>query len=828
MKFKFIVIVFILVVGVAMQATAQKKATTKQKPPTNADMAKMMADAMKGMSADEKTEMKKMMKDIMSAMNTQSGGMAYYPDFNANKELVPKKDAATNIASLSKKKLAQQDMGAYSGNLYNKIMIKGNADEIALVKSVLSKISKANDFAGAAILAMMQGHPQAAMALSMKAVQLAPTNVNAQNNMAALLTQYGYPEQAMPVLEKLKAEFPYNSTVLNNIGQAWFSLGDLDSAKKYFSSAVSINPHHPDATLCGGIIDELKGDPKKAEKAYIDAMENSANPLTDKILKNKAGDKAFEKIDFEKIKRSITIYEYFPKDWIAVPALSDNVSGYENDVKIQNGYEKMFTELQDKIDTAQEAAGAEADALMNKGQEAFVKQMAAASMRGINKMSLTAVTVQKILQIYIAQWMQDNMKEYMDLTNTINTKYTEMTKSGDNDKCPDFDRKNNEFLAYANPLIRKFHTEKIETFRNWLNAFCTWVWYITGNPKNTVMTMCIGWTGALVELYKSAIHEQRAIAKSCVEQNSDGSHFVPTPEIPNFACPTLVKVPIGKDWQDLNNSVNNFDANSLGIKNNPANAVPNHTEALGGGHASIAQPGIAPFVQSDHGSVAPGMINDTDDEQVPLSKIPLDKLTPLSKIPLDELTPLPDLRRSKLLRKLLKKMMTADCKNVNKYKYKPPVFEVRVGELIIEEPSKNITETKEDGNVVYVTYDDGSVTVFMEDGSILEIEAPSKNVTATSEDGDITYVTYDDGSEAVFMEDGSVLEVDAPKNSSKTVTKKITIKPKTTTPDIVSKNKVYTDLKEFKTQLDTNNLQPSLNSGVQVPGTFTPQKGLFQ
>jgi len=456
---------FFLVLLSFLGSLAFAQTRPKPKQPPQSEIEKQLAEAMKDMSTDEQAEMKKMVKGIMPALNDKSGRMASYPDFTSNKELVPKKDVA-RIASISKKKLAQADMSSYAGNLYNKIMSKGGAAEIALVKSVSTKVSKASDLTNASVLAMMQGHPQAAMTLSMKAVQSDPANVNAQNNLAALLTQYGYPEQAIPVLEKLKNEFPYNSTVLNNIGQAWFSLGELDSAKKFFTLAYRINPYHPDAKVCGGLIEELKGDPKKAEKEYIEAMENAPGPVIEKILKNKSGDKGTDKIDFDKLKRSITIYEYFPKDWIKVPELSDNVSGYENDMGIQNGYYKMFTELKDKIEIASEAANLEADVLSNKGEAAFVTEMANASIKGINKMSLTAVTVQKILQIFMANWMQENANEYMTLSNSIAAKRTEMTKSGENDKCPDFDRKNNEFLAYANPLVRKYHAEKIEVFRN--------------------------------------------------------------------------------------------------------------------------------------------------------------------------------------------------------------------------------------------------------------------------------------------------------------------------------------------------------------------------
>jgi len=786
------------------------KKPVQQQPASQSQMDKMLEDAMKteGMSKEEQAEMKKMMKDVMPGLAEQNAKTADYPEFNNNRQLVPKKDMA-RINALSKKRLTQADMSGYAVNLYNKLITKGEPAQMAIVKKVIAQTHGANDIGNAAMLCMMQGHPQAAMALSMKAVQSDPSNANWQNNMAALLTNYGYPEQAIPVLNKLKSEFPYNSTVLNNIGQAWFSLGDIDSAKRYFSSSSRINPYHPDAKLCGGLLEELNGDPIKAVKDYTEAMENSPNPFIDKILKNKAGDKGFEKIDFEKLKRSITIYEYFPRDWIKIPVLSDNVSGYENDMRIKNGYSKMFEELKEKIETASEAAEQEMNLLMNKGQDEFVKTMAKESMKGINKMSLTAVTVQKILQIYMAQWAMDNMNEYMALKNKISARRTELAKTGKNDKCPDFDRKNNEFLAYANPLIRKYHEEKIEAFRNWLNAFCTWIWYITGNPKNTVMAMCIGWTEGLENLYESAVQDQDAEARSCVQQNGDGSSFVPTPDIPNFSCPTLVKIPLGNDWQELSNGVKDFNANSLGIKTNPAYPVPNHTIAYGGGSRSIAEPGKAPFVQSANGSVAPGMINSDDDELTPLSKIPLDDLTPLSPVPPDDLVALPDLRRSKFLKDLLKKMMTADCNNIKSTKDKlkeqldrmtKKVKELEAYENLIEQIKKleeEIEQKEADGQ---------------------KKEQLKKQIQSMQQETE-KMDTYEQVQASKKEIEKIIKEMDAmdDKQFMKEKFDKITqlVDQMEATPAIAK-------------DIQQNGLQASVSSGVQVPGTFTPNKTLFQ
>ncbi|MGZ8537529.1 MAG: tetratricopeptide repeat protein, partial [Flavisolibacter sp.] len=331
MKNRFVILAFILVFPLMLMAQV-KKTGAKDKPPTQSEMDKMMEEEMKGMSEEEKAEMRKMMKGMMPALQDHNNRIADYQEFTSNKQLVPKKDAV-RIAAMSKKKLVQADMAAYATTLFNKIITRGDAVEIALAKKIIAQNPKANAIGGAAVLCMLQGHPEAALALSMKAVQADPSNVNWQNNMASLLTQYGYPEQAIPVLQKLKNQFPQNSTVLNNLGQAWLGLGELDSAETNIRIAGRVNPNHPEAKETEGVIEEVTGNTEKATDSYIEAMEISLNPFTEMLIKNNNGQAKLDKIDFEKIKRNITIYEYFPKDWIKVPELYDNVSAYENNMR---------------------------------------------------------------------------------------------------------------------------------------------------------------------------------------------------------------------------------------------------------------------------------------------------------------------------------------------------------------------------------------------------------------------------------------------------------------------------------------------------------------
>jgi tetratricopeptide (TPR) repeat protein len=778
---------------------AQPAGKQKQKSSAQSEMDKAMEEAMKGMSEEEKSEMQKMMKQVMPEMAAMSETKANYPDFNSNRELVPKKDI-TRINAIAKKVPTQADVAGYAGRLYGKLLAKGNAVEMALAKKIISQVPKANDIGGAAIICMMQGHPQAAMALSMKSVQMEPSNPNWQNNMASLLTQYGYPEEAIPLLNKLRTELPHNSTVLNNLGQAWFDLGELDSALKFTGLAIRANPFHPEAKVCGGLIEELQGDPVKATKSFTEAMENAPDPLIEKILKNTSGGKGLESIDFEKFKKSITIHEYFPKDWIKIPVLSDNVSGYENDMKIKNGYSKMFVVLEDTISALKERSEAEINALMEKDENEFATTMMKESVKGLNVMSRTTVTVITILTQFVAKWAQDDVKEHIQLLNMISAKRKEMTSSGKDDKCPDYDRKNTEFLKYINPLIREYHAKKIESFRTWLNAYCTWVWYLTGNPKNTVMSMCIGWTAALSGLYENAIHDQEAIARTCVKQDGDAETFVAAPAIPDFSCPVTVKLPLGKDWMDISNATTNFDAASLGIKQSPI-PVPNTSIVYGAGLGAVAQAGFSPFSKFTSGNLSTSntAVEMAQDKGLLKALKKTNQRNGIKPNPTDaQLAEAINNRLSGLLAKsVMKKYLATEC-NKKQPPPKPAKFEVSLGKLIL--------------------FPDGAEVIQEDDHMIALLK----------EGGSIYY--YDDGREVHYpplvVELGELILEDADPGPDKKT--EVITEPASNRDNLNLKDKIMEALDKMVKSIENFGLQSSLSSGVQTPGTFTPQKDLFK
>jgi Flp pilus assembly protein TadD len=119
------------------------------------------------------------------------------------------------------------------------------------------------------------GRVQPALYLMGKALQDDPANTDNQNNYAAMLTMSSGEPQAIPLLNKLNKQYPGNTTILNNLGQAWFNLGDLQKADQYLDSCIKLNRRHPQAAMTKAAIEESKGHKDKAVELIKDAMEQT-------------------------------------------------------------------------------------------------------------------------------------------------------------------------------------------------------------------------------------------------------------------------------------------------------------------------------------------------------------------------------------------------------------------------------------------------------------------------------------------------------------------------------------------------------------------------
>jgi hypothetical protein len=115
------------------------------------------------------------------------------------------------------------------------------------------------------------GYPAIAVYIASKACADDAADDDLLSNFAAMLSMTGAPHKAIPLLQYLVKRYPENSTLLNNLGQAWFYLGETDKANVQLDKAVKAFAYHPQANYTQCLIEQSKGNTAKA----IDKMKNS-------------------------------------------------------------------------------------------------------------------------------------------------------------------------------------------------------------------------------------------------------------------------------------------------------------------------------------------------------------------------------------------------------------------------------------------------------------------------------------------------------------------------------------------------------------------------
>lgn len=147
---------------------------------------------------------------------------------------------------------------------------------LEIYKALKDKGGTADEMGNAAVALWMNGRTQIALSLMAQVCKDDAANTDNLSNYASMLSMMGAPEQAIPILNNLNARFKKNSTLLNNLGQAWFALGDADKASKYLDSTLMFAANHAQAHETKCLIAESKGN-KTAAIAHAKAAFKQGN-----------------------------------------------------------------------------------------------------------------------------------------------------------------------------------------------------------------------------------------------------------------------------------------------------------------------------------------------------------------------------------------------------------------------------------------------------------------------------------------------------------------------------------------------------------------------
>lgn len=197
----------------------------------------------------------------------------------------PAKDA--RLTSISTKVLSPQELVVFvkglSGRLEQQLSAQEKNKFLQALTSLQNDAAKMED---AAIINWIKKSPQGALLFALKAVETNPDEPMYGNNLGALLIQTKKEDKAIPLLITVLQKHPQSAMVLNNLGQAYFGLGDLITAKSYFEKCLLLTPTHPEANHSMGLIYRFIGNAAKSDYYFEQELKVRFNKTVYNLLKS--------------------------------------------------------------------------------------------------------------------------------------------------------------------------------------------------------------------------------------------------------------------------------------------------------------------------------------------------------------------------------------------------------------------------------------------------------------------------------------------------------------------------------------------------------------
>jgi tetratricopeptide (TPR) repeat protein len=525
-------------------AQPKGKAKEKDKPPTQKEIDEMMKE-MQGAMNNMSPEDKKMMDSIGVKMpNPQSipkfTDKQYKDAWENENRISPVKDAA-RIAIATAVTLTDAAVPAYTLKTFNTVSAKLSAD----IKTKGTEIYQAYKAKGAvtidkaAVGLWLYGKPSLALYIMALACKDDPNNTDHLNNYASMLTMCGGEELALPMLNNLNKRFPQNSTILNNIGQAWFGLGELDKASKYLDSTIRIYAYHPQANITKSHIEEGKGNKTGAVEAMKRSVKNAyssskANRLKSLGYKLKSDDINWDQpipqdpMGLEKFK-----WPDYPEDVNNSPVQKNAWATFKEDCSRQL---QELTAKQKKLEQDMpNQLMARTQALMQATSNSQAQKAMPGSPKAALKLDYlisdkdggAAFQMQRAQERLAKALIKEDEFEKQEAIGqkAIDKKYKDLIGEGKPNPfeaiCKDENNNRNQFLRDANGTLLSANRDYIETLRHYLNNLVYYKQY-TAWPEDFELTKVT----AQVQ-YLTTIRDQKVLYR---EKSSWCSAVQPRPQ----------------------------------------------------------------------------------------------------------------------------------------------------------------------------------------------------------------------------------------------------------------------------------------------------------
>lgn len=559
-------LVFLLFSQIAFSQTKK----TKEKAPTQKEMQDMMKEAqgmmdemMKEMSPEDRKMMDSMGFKMPSTKNVKVPAVSDKQLADAwedENRTVPKKDAA-RITSIPKG-VTDARMLTYIAAIQKKMMDKmdantlkaGNAIYAEIQKTAKSKLQAGN----MAAAFWMSGKTALSLYLLGRVCAEDATNTDNLCNYAAMLSMNGGQHLAIPILENLNTKFRRNTTILNNLGQAWFGLGDIAKSEKYLDSVIAIYPYHPQANLTKATIEENKGNKTKAieclkksiRHAYTKEKEEKLAKLGHKLSRKDVSvpfKPSADPLGLEKTKRPD-----YPTTIAQIDALLPQWNQFNADIDARIA--KLQKEMQEVTAAYAKSAQALAAKFMTTGgniEPVFARK--------------ASLQLQERKAYY-----QQRFKQLADLLVKLNADLDAIRKNhkiaAPEAPCSVHRDRINDLLKKLNERKKLFDDEALKIFRHYCNDMVFWSQY-TSVDENAFKLIKIEfeltWLQKNREYQPLEMSSYKGAYKDCVEKESGKAGKLA--EFDDIACQYKSSINMWVIKQEINcsHTTTTYDAKLL-------------------------------------------------------------------------------------------------------------------------------------------------------------------------------------------------------------------------------------------------------------------------
>lgn len=268
------------------------------------DMQSILTEmqALKLNSAENKEARERMQKNAINQaveikkQVTAKGGITekQISEFKENKDrIVPVRDD-NRINAVLKRDLSDGELKNYCKAVFEAVKKEMNATAVSQAETIYAKLKAKYPSTAAmgngAISCYLYNLTQQSIYIMGKVCSLDAGDDNNLNNYAALLTNHGVEQGAIPILNYLNRKYAKSPVVLSNLSVAWMGLGDFKTAEKYADSCIRFFPGNAaQAHYVKAIIKESEGNRQSGIEEMKQSIGESYSAEKESILKKMGG-----------------------------------------------------------------------------------------------------------------------------------------------------------------------------------------------------------------------------------------------------------------------------------------------------------------------------------------------------------------------------------------------------------------------------------------------------------------------------------------------------------------------------------------------------------